>query len=92
MNAVIKNSGGCGQESILFEDRGEILIIDKKYVVVNSDTNITTEDSVMNEDNLDTLTGTKCDSCIECNCMPCVCRCDCHKPSDMFKMENLEGE
>ncbi len=21
----------------------------------------------------------KCDSCIECNCNPEVCRCDCHK-------------
>lgn len=21
----------------------------------------------------------KCDSCIECNCNPEVCRCDCHE-------------
>ncbi len=37
MNAVIKNSGGCGQESILFEDRGETLIIENEYVVVTTE-------------------------------------------------------
>ena len=36
----------------------------------------------------DTKEEQKCDRCIECNCMPCVCRCECHRQSDMFKMEN----
>ena len=37
MNAILKNSGGCGQESILFEDKGEILVIENKYVVVTTE-------------------------------------------------------
>jgi len=41
-----------------------------------------TEDSIMVEDNTDTLTGCKCDSCTECSCDPEVCRCDCHATTD----------
>ena len=37
MNAILKNSGGCGQESILFEARGETLGIENEYVVVTTE-------------------------------------------------------
>ena len=37
MIAVINNSGGCGQECLLFEDRGETLIIENEYVVVTTE-------------------------------------------------------
>ena len=71
--AVVRNTGGCGQESILVDD------------VISGENTIVMEDSVMVMNNTDTLTGyipdtlAKCDSCIECNCDPCVCRWDCHK-------------
>jgi hypothetical protein len=64
--AVIRNTGGCGQESIL----------------IGEENTIVTEDSIMVEDNTDTLTGCKCDSCTECSCDPEVCRCDCHATTD----------
>ena len=74
--AVVRNTGGCGQESIL----------------IGEENTIVTEDSVMVENNTHTLTGCKCDSCEECGCDPDICRCDCHtdRNSDMFKMENIE--
>jgi len=52
-----------------------------------------TEDSVMVEDNTDTLTGCKCDSCIECGCDPEVCKCGCHKsPFDKTEIFKNKGE
>ena len=69
--ALVRNTGGCGKESILF----------------------VTEDSVMVEDNTDTLTGCKCDSCIECGCDPEVCKCGCHKsPFDKTEIFKNKGE
>ena len=36
--------------------------------------------------------GSKCDSCIECNCDPCVCRCECHKDKDEVFKHQLDFE
>ena len=75
--ALVRNTGGCGQESIL----------------IGEETTIVTEDSVMVEDNTDTLTGCKCDSCIECGCDPEVCKCGCHKsPFDKTEIFKNKGE
>jgi|14_taG_2_1085336.scaffolds.fasta_scaffold46834_1 hypothetical protein len=78
--AVVRNTGGCGQESILVDD------------VISGENTIVMEDSVMVMNNTDTLTGCKCDSCEECGCDPDICRCNCHtdRDLDMFKMENID--
>ena len=47
---AIKSAGGNGIECIFFEDHGEKMIINNKYVTVGSDNTIVTEDSVMVED------------------------------------------
>ena len=60
---AIKSAGGNGIECIFFEDHGEKMIIDNKYVTVGSDNMIVTEDSVMVEDNTDTLTECPCGRC-----------------------------
>ena len=75
---AIKSAGGNGIECIFFEDRGEKIVIDDKYVTVGSDNTIVTEDSVMVEDNTDTLTGCSCGNCDDpenCDCDPDTCDC-----------------
>ena len=92
MNAILDNIGGCGKESIFFTDNGEKIMVDGKYVTVDKENTIVQEGDTMVEDNTDTLTGCKCDSCTECGCDPEVCKCGCHASIDnqgMFKMENI---
>ena len=57
---AIKSAGGNGIECIFFQDEGEKMLINNKYVTVDSDNIIVTEDSVMVEDNTDTLTECPC--------------------------------
>ena len=92
MNAILDNMGGCGKESIFFSDRGEKVLVNKKYVTVDKENTIVQEGDTMVEDNTNTLTGCKCDNCDECECNPEECECGCHTNVDgqgMFKMENI---
>jgi hypothetical protein len=42
---------------------------------------VDTDDKICECDSVTTQYLPKCDSCIECNCSPYVCRCDCHTVS-----------
>ena len=75
---AIKSAGGNGIECIFFQDEGEKMLINNKYVTVGSDNTIVTEDSVMVEDNTDTLTECPCCKCYDpenCGCDPDTCDC-----------------
>ena len=75
---AIKSAGGNGIDCIFFEDHGEKIVIDNKYVTVGSDNTIVTEHSLMVEANTDTLTECPCgkgDVPETCGCDPDTCDC-----------------
>ena len=69
----------------MFDSTGS-MISGKVFYGGASATMITDKNSVIIEDNRDTITGgCNCDSCIECDCDPSVCRCDCHTDKTLIR-------